>query len=176
MQYAISFLEGVTAFLSPGLLMLLPVYAVWCLGGGLRTNKQSLKASFGFCLGFGAAFLAAAAGMGVPNPVCGGMLFLLGLLRLSGFEGKVPKLLQGICGAALALYWTGTHGFFPQRLTVEGLLLILAFILGTMIPFLFGGVFLDRLKTELSCIGNYLRETELISGAALLAAGIIIML
>lgn len=176
MQYAISFLEGVTAFLSPGLRMLLPVYAIWCLGGGLRSNKQSLTAGFGFCLGFGAAFLTAVWGVRVSGPICGGIL-LLGLLRLSGLEKKLPGwLTRAICGASLALLWTDAFGFFPGSHSTEGVLLLLIFVLGTMVPFLFGGVFLDRLKEELPCIRDHLRETELISGAALLATGIIIML
>jgi len=41
-QYIIAFLDGVTAFLSPDLLPLMMVYALWCLGGELRDNRKSL--------------------------------------------------------------------------------------------------------------------------------------
>lgn len=177
MQYAISFLEGVTAFLSPGLLSLLPVFGVWYLGGGLRSNRQSLISGFGFCLGFGAALLAASMGIKLPRMVCGGMLLAMGMLRLSALEKKLPGwLLQAVCGATLALCWTGEHGFFPRQRTAEGMLLLACFVLGTWVPFLFGGVFLDRLKTELSWLREHTWETERFSGAALLAAGIIILL
>lgn len=177
MQYIISFLDGVTAFLSPGLLVLLLVYAVWCLGGGLRSNQQSLRAGFSFCLGFGAAFLAAAARLQMPEPLWGSILLGLGLLRITALEAGLPKPLPGfLCGMAVAQCWTGRHGFFPDALTAEGWLLLVCSVFGTVVPFLFGGVFLDRLKTELPLIRNHLRETALISGVLLLAAGIIIML
>ena len=177
MQYAISFLEGVTAFLSPGLLPLLMVFAVWCFGGGLRSNKQSLTAGFGFCLGFGAVFLAAGAlHLRGPGSVCGLVLLLLGLLRICAWEEKIPELLlHPSLGLSLALYWAQRYGFFPERLTSEGLVLLVCYVLGVMVPFLFGGVFIHRLKTELSWLRNHLRETALISGIVLLSAGFMMM-
>ena len=173
MQYIIAFLDGVTAFLSPDLLPLMMVYALWCLGGELRDNRKSLISGFGFAVGFLAAMalavLAEASGW-----ICSMAVLALGLLRGSGMDQKLPDiLLSSLLGGAISLYWVGKNGFFPERLTAEGILLLGCFGLGVTVPFLFAGVFLDRLKQVRPWLREHRKITGRLSGIGLLTAGII---
>lgn len=56
MQYLISFLEGITTFLSPCLLPMLPVYLMYFAGGGESRGIKTLRNALGFVLGFTLAF------------------------------------------------------------------------------------------------------------------------
>lgn len=58
MQYLITFLEGMITFISPCLLPMLPIYVSYFVGGGERTARKTLKAAFGFVLGFTVVFVA----------------------------------------------------------------------------------------------------------------------
>ncbi len=58
MQYIVSFLEGVITFISPCLLPMLPIYVSYFAGGGERSTGKTLKAAFGFILGFSFVFVA----------------------------------------------------------------------------------------------------------------------
>lgn len=171
MEYWISFLEGILACLTP---MLIIPFSFWMLGGGIRNNKASLRTSFGCALGFGTAFLAVGAGLTVPAPTAGAVILLLGLLLLCHWEERlVPMLRNALFGAALASYWTAARGFFPEKLTVQGLGLLTCFALGMAVPFLLLGAFADRLK-DLFPKGE--TAFHALSGIGLLAAGILMIL
>ena len=168
MEYGISFLEGILAFRTP--LLILP-FCVWMLGGEMRDNKASLRTSSGCALGFGIVFLAAGAGLTVPVFVSGAAVLLLGLLRLCRREGKLPG--NFLFGAALALYWSAVRGFFPEKLTGQGMGLLLSFALGMAVPILFTGVLEDWLKRLVSKREGILNT---ISGIGLLAVGLFMIL
>lgn len=71
MQYLISFLEGVTTFISPCLLPMLPVYISYFAGGnGERSTIKTLKNALGFVLGFTLVFVA----LGAVAGTLGGLL------------------------------------------------------------------------------------------------------
>ena len=58
MQFIITFLEGLISFISPCVLPLLPVYAVYFAGGGNERKKgRALKNSLGFVIGFTILFM-----------------------------------------------------------------------------------------------------------------------
>ncbi len=58
MQYVVSFLEGIITFISPCLLPMLPIYVSYFAGGGERSTAKTLRAAFGFVLGFSLVFMA----------------------------------------------------------------------------------------------------------------------
>ena len=57
MEYFVSFLEGIITFISPCLLPMIPVYISYFAGGGERSTAKTLKAAFGFVLGFSIIFI-----------------------------------------------------------------------------------------------------------------------
>lgn len=168
MEYGISFLEGIPALFTP---MLIFPFLIWMLGGEIRDYKASLRTSSGCALGFGAVFLAAGAGLTVPVSLAGAAVSLLGLLRLCRREGKLPGNI--LFGASLALYWTAVRGFFPEKLTGQGIGLLLSFTLGMAVPILFTGVLMDWLKSRRPNRKDILNT---LSGVGLLAVGIFMIL
>lgn len=98
MQYLISFLEGITTFISPCLLPMLPIYISYFAGGnGDRSTKKTLKNAFGFVLGFTVVFVALGAVAGtlgrllreyqtIINVVTGAVVVLFGLHFLGLFN------------------------------------------------------------------------------------------
>ena len=70
MQYFISFLEGITTFISPCLLPMLPVYLSYFAGGGEHTTRRTVANALGFVLGFTVLFTA----MGALAGTLGGFL------------------------------------------------------------------------------------------------------
>ncbi len=72
MEYVLTFLEGVIAFISPCLLPMLPIYLVYFTGrqakGGGR--KRALSGALGFVLGFTLLFV----GLGALSGLLGGLL------------------------------------------------------------------------------------------------------
>ena len=103
MQYMISFLEGIITFISPCLLLMLPIYISYFAGGGERSTKKTLTGALGFVLGFTIVFVAMGALAGTlgsflkkyqtaVNVVSGLIVVLFGLnfmgiLKLNIFRG-----------------------------------------------------------------------------------------
>lgn len=136
MQYLISFLEGMVTFLSPCLLPMLPIYASYFAGGGIRSGKKTLLAASGFVLGFTMVFVAMGALAGTlgsvlrqyqtaVNLVCGltvvffGLCYL-GVLKLSLFRGGAGSVAKGelgffsslVFGVVFSIGWTPCVGVF----------------------------------------------------------------
>ena len=70
MQYAVTFLEGIIAFISPCLLPMLPVYLTYFAGGAQGDTKKRLHRAFGFILGFSIVFIV----LGAVSGLFGGLL------------------------------------------------------------------------------------------------------
>ena len=51
MDYLITFLEGIIAFISPCMLPLLPIYISY-FAGGTENGKKTIRNALGFVLGF----------------------------------------------------------------------------------------------------------------------------
>jgi len=90
MQYAITFLEGIIAFVSPCLLPMLPIYISYFAGEKHDAKQKTVKNALGFVLGFTLVFIALGAFAGffggfltryktVVNVVTGGIVILFGL-------------------------------------------------------------------------------------------------
>ena len=137
MQYLISFLEGITTFISPCLLPMLPIYISYFAGGnGNHSTKKALKNSFGFVFGFTAVFVALGAVAGtlggllreyqtIINVVTGAVvvffgLHFLGLFKLPVFKGmkafdgnKEPGFFSAaLFGIVFSVGWTPCVGAF----------------------------------------------------------------
>ena len=137
MQYLISFLEGVTTFISPCLLPMLPIYISYFAGGsGNRSTKKALKNALGFVLGFTVVFIALGAVAGtlgsllreyrtIINIVTGAVVVFFGLHFLGLFELNIFKGTKGfsrgkelgffsavLFGVIFSVGWTPCVGVF----------------------------------------------------------------
>ena len=139
MQYAITFLEGIIAFVQPCLLPMIPVYLSWFAGGGAdRDAKKTIQCAIGFICGFSAVFVALGTFAGlfgsllrryetVVNIVAGAIVVLFGLsylgilkigflsnTRSSGIGiGKVSGFFSAaLFGAVFSISWTPCVGVF----------------------------------------------------------------
>lgn len=136
MEYLLSFLEGIMAFISPCLLPMLPVYLSY-FAGQENDSRKTLINAVGFVSGFTILFTALGALAGnlggmlnnyksTLNLVCGGVMILFGLnftgvIRLrfinntmsvntgSRGGGFFPSI---IFGAAFSVSWTPCVGTF----------------------------------------------------------------
>lgn len=137
MQYLISFLEGITTFISPCLLPMLPIYISYFAGGsGNHSTKKALKNALGFVLGFTIVFVALGAVAGtlggllreyqtVTNVVTGAVvvffgLHFLGLFKLHIFKGmkafdgnkELGFFSAALFGIIFSVGWTPCVGVF----------------------------------------------------------------
>ena len=136
MQYLICFLEGVSTFISPCLLPMLPVYITYFAGGGERSNGKTLTNAIGFVLGFTSVFVLMGAMAGTfgsvlkshqtfVNIVSGIVIVLfglsyMGLFRIKFFNRRSNKMKLDnlgfissyVFGAVFSIGWTPCVGVF----------------------------------------------------------------
>ena len=139
MQYIITFLEGMITFISPCVLPMIPVYALYFTGEGGQESSVSktLVRALGFVLGFTLLFIALgvfAATLGsllvryqrIVNIVTGGVVVLfglhyMGLLRIGLLDKTVKPNVQVqakgffsclLLGAVFAVGWSPCTGAF----------------------------------------------------------------
>ena len=136
MNYIITFLEGIVAFISPCMLPLLPIYVSY-FAGGEENRKRTIKNAIGFVLGFTVVFVLLGAFAGTLgsmlvryskwiNIVAGGIIVVFGLIymdvirisflkRNSGFDYKQqePGIFSSILfGIIFSIGWTPCVGAF----------------------------------------------------------------
>ncbi|MCL1854523.1 MAG: cytochrome c biogenesis CcdA family protein [Clostridia bacterium] len=117
--------EGLLAFISPCVLPMLPVYALYLVGGNTETGEERarwglvLRRCLGLALSFialftligaGAGFLGGAlknADRGLLDIVSGGLMIIFGLWMLDLFHWSGPRLPGGIGGKM-----TSMNGFW----------------------------------------------------------------
>ena len=137
MQFFITFLEGLVAFISPCHLPMLPVYLSYFAGGStVRDTKKTLLCSLGFVLGFTLVFIALGALTGllggllnryetIVNIVAGAVVVLFGLNYIGVFNihfghgshtvkaGKVSGFFSAVLfGIVFSISWTPCVGMF----------------------------------------------------------------
>ena len=137
MQYLISFLEGITTFISPCLLPMLPIYITYFAGGTENlSTKKTLKNALGFVLGFTIVFVTLGAIAGtlgsllreyqpIINIVTGAVVVFFGLHFLGLFELSIFKGIKGfgrnselgffsaaLFGIVFSIGWTPCVGAF----------------------------------------------------------------
>lgn len=136
MDYLITFLEGIIAFISPCMLPLLPIYISY-FAGGAENKKRTLTNALGFVLGFTAVFVLLGAFAGFfggflvryskwVNIVAGGIIILLGLNYLGIIKISIlnknysiknspsePGFLSSVLfGAVFSIGWSPCVGAF----------------------------------------------------------------
>jgi len=134
MNYLITFLEGIIAFISPCMLPLLPVYISY-FAGGKEDSKKTIKNAAAFVLGFTVVFVLMGAFAGTLgsmlvkyskwiNIVAGGIIVIFGLnyigvIRLSfltkssnlEYRQKEPGLFSSVMfGIVFSIGWTPCVG------------------------------------------------------------------
>lgn len=136
MDYLITFLEGIIAFISPCMLPLLPIYISY-FAGGAENGKKTIRNALGFVLGFTVVFVLLGAFAGTLgslliryskwiNIVAGGIIIIFGLsymgvinfsflTRNNSFEYKPSEpsfFSSALFGIIFSIGWTPCVGAF----------------------------------------------------------------
>lgn len=202
MQYLVSLLNGIATFLSPCLLLTLPIYIAYFAGGGQRSTGRTVSCALGFVLGF-TAMGALAGRMGrllltyqqIVNLVSGSIVIVfgmnyLGLFRWNLFRGGSRVLdaqdmtffsaaLFGIifsagCTPCAIAFPVSTLTLTAQHEHIaQGVVMLLSYSLRLGIPFLFIAVLIDTLKGALGWVKRLDRIVNLLSGSFLVLAGLL---
>lgn len=194
MQYLAPFLEGIDTFLSPCLLLMLPVYLAYFAGGSQRGTGRTVLCALGFVLGFRAVFPA----MGglllkhqrIVNLISGVLIVVFGLNDLGLFHWDLlyggSRVLDAqdmtvfsaaLFGCIFSMVWTSCMGVFPDSAPVrcgQGMVMLLPFWLGLCLPFLISAISIDWLKGAFCRVKRHYRILNLISGSFLIFAGLLL--
>ena len=202
MQYLVTALEGVSSFLSPCMLPLLPVYFSYFAGEKKQKSKTLLRALC-FVFGFSAVFslLGLFAGslgallsqhQRLVNLVSGGMVIVFGLscldvIRLPFFKGKARGKKVGSAAAAFlfGIVYSVTltpcvGAFLGSALMLaansgtagQGVTLLLTYAAGLGVPFLLCAVLLDKFKAAFQKIKKHYKIINRVCGGFLIAVGL----
>ncbi len=202
MTYLITALEGVSSFLSPCMLPLLPVYLSYFAGENRQKSKTLLRVLF-FVLGFSAVFSLMglfAGSLGAllsryqtaVNVVSGLIVILFGLsyldvFRIPFFKGAAKGKQVGSVAAAFlfgVIYSVSLSpcvgAFLGSALmlaansgtALQGVSLLLTYAAGLGIPFLLSAVLLDKFKSAFSKIKKHYKVINRVCGGFLIAVGI----
>ena len=198
MQYLTSFLEGIVTFLSPCLLLMLPIYLAYFAGGGQRGTGRTVLCALGFVLGFCGVFPATGGLAGrigglllkhrrIVNLISGMLIVVFGLNNLGLFRWDLfysgSRILDAqdmtvfssaLFGILLSIHWTPCMGVFPESAghTVEGMVMRLSYSLGLGIPFLISATTINWLKGATGWGKRNYRIINLLSGSFLVLAGL----
>ena len=206
MQYIITFLEGVISFISPCMLLMLPIYISYFSGNVDKKDKAIVRA-IAFVLGFTIIFCLLGVFAGTigsflnkyqqfVNIICGIIVIIFGLnyleiINLPFFKGINKKHnIEGIFSAFLfgiifSINLTPCIGAFlgsalmlasVSETAVQGMLLLLAYSLGLGIPFIISAVLLEKLNNTFNFIKKHYSIINKICGIFLILVGILIML
>lgn len=202
MQYLISFLEGITTFISPCLLPMLPVYLGFFAGS---RSKKPWLASLMFIAGFSLVFMAMGAFAGAIGSflvqhrvavdiVSGIIVIILGLSFLGLFSlpffnaGRATlrhdaSLVQSfIFGMVFSISWTPCVGAFlgsalmlagSSATMLQGLILLLCYCLGLGLPFLLSSILIDTLEGAFKFLKTHYKAVNAISGAFLILVSLL---
>ena len=114
----------------------------------------------------------------------------MGVLHLNFFKGVGASMEKDILdffsalvfGMVFSIGWTPCVGVFlgsalmlasQQGHAVEGMLMLLAYSLGLVVPFLFSAVLIDRLKGAFNWVKAHYKQVNLVCGALLVLVGVL---
>lgn len=203
MLFLITFLEGVTSFISPCMLPMLPIYVSY-FAGGADKKRHTFARSLAFVLGFTSVFclLGLFAGLlggllaryrTAVDIICGVLVILFGLSYLEIVPLPFFKGMQGgkritsvfsafLFGIVYSVSLSPCIGAFlgsalsqaaNAGTAAKGILLLLFYSLGLGLPFLLSSVLIDRLADAFTRIKKHYRVINLICGIFLIIVGIL---
>jgi cytochrome c-type biogenesis protein len=200
MQVALTFLEGMASFLSPCVLPMLPVYALYFASGETSRPRSAVRA-LSFVAGYTSVFVTlgvAAAALGslvaeyrtVLRVFCGIMMILFGLSAAGLFHLPSMNLSKGVkingvfsafaFGAVYSLCILPCAGAFlgaalmkaaAEGSALEGVMLLSSYSAGLGIPFFLTAVFINELKEFLTAVKRNMKIINLCCAIALIAIG-----
>lgn len=204
MEYLITFLEGISSFISPCILPMIPIYISYFAGNMNKKNIVLLR-SFAFVLGFTVIFctLGIFAGtlgallikfQAIVNIACGIIVIIfglsyLGVINIQFFKGITKgqniknSLSSFLFGMVFSLNLTPCVGAFlgsalmmasTAGTVLKGMLLLLTYSLGLGIPFIISAVLIDKLGNAFSFIKKHYKIINSVCGVFLIITGILI--
>lgn len=204
MEYLITFLEGISSFISPCILPMIPIYISYFAGNMNKKNVMLLR-SLAFVLGFTVIFctLGIFAGtlgallikyQAIVNIVCGIIVIIfglsyLGVINIQFFKGinkgqNIKNALSSfLFGMVFSINLTPCVGAFlgsalmmasTAGTVLKGMLLLLTYSLGLGIPFIISAVLIDKLGNAFNFIKRHYKIINSICGVFLIITGILI--
>lgn len=203
MVYLLLFLEGILTFLSPCIIPMLPLYLSY-IGATSDSKTTNLQRTIIFMLGFGLVFIILSLLINsisrflvqeqdTLNLIAGGLITLVGidLLFENRFSSRLFKPLNitlnktgpFTMGIIFGITWTPCVGAFlasviSLSLTADNLfgssLMLLTYILGLALPFIFSGLLIDQFRDFIANNRNLLAKINRYSALALIVVGILL--
>lgn len=202
MEFLFTFLEGLASFVSPCVLPLLPVYAMYFASGEASRRVIMIRA-LAFVLGYSAVFVSLGVFAGVlggflashrtlVRVVCGASMCVfalsaLGLFKLPGFMSVSARKIDGFFsafsfGAIYSLCIMPCAGAYlgaalltaaAQGGALKGASLLAFYCIGLGVPFFLTAVFINELKGALNFIKKRTLIINRVCGVALLVTGVV---
>ena len=204
MQYLITFLEGISSFISPCMLPMIPIYVSY-FAGDISKKKVVLARAIAFVLGFTVIFCLLGVFAGtignilkeyqkIINILCGIIVIIFGLSFLEVIE--IP-FLKGVnktknvknifsaflFGIIFSINLTPCVGAFlgsalmmasTSGTILKGLMLLLTYSLGLGVPFIVSAVLIEKLSSAFNFIKRHYKIINTISGVFLIIIGLLI--
>ena len=157
MQYLITFLEGMITFISPCVLPMLPVYALYFTAGEQEGRAgRALTRALGFVLGFTLLFVA----LGV---------FAASLGALLAVHQRAVNLVTGAVVVLFGLHYMGALRIGLLQRTVRPDVQVKAQ------GFFSCALLIDRLKGALAAVKRHYAVVNRVCGAFLVLVGVLMM-
>ncbi len=205
MQYFLTFLEGLIAFLSPCVLPLLPVYISYFAGSTAGRRGKTLFRALLFVLGFSLVFSLMGLFAGtlggffaqhrmLVNLVCGIFIIIFGLSYLEILPLSLPNIALNmhmdrtpsafLLGMVFAVCMSPCTGAFlgsalmmasAAGSSLQGLLLLVFYALGMGVPYLISALLIDSLMGFFNSIKRHYALVRRVSGLLLILIGILMI-
>ena len=204
MEYIITFLEGISSFISPCILPMIPIYISY-FAGNINKKNIVIQRATAFVLGFTLIFctLGIFAGtigtllikyQNIVNIICGIIVIILGLSYLGIIsipflkginKGQDIKnaLSAFLFGMIFSINLTPCVGAFlgsalmmasSSGTVIKGMLLLLTYSLGLGIPFIISAVLIDKLGNAFNFVKKHYKIINTVCGVFLITTGILI--
>jgi cytochrome c-type biogenesis protein len=202
MEFVLTFFEGMASFLSPCIVPMLPVYAIYFASTQSNRKSAVARAVF-FVLGYAVVFVSLGVAAGFLGSFvsqhrtfirvfCGAAMCALGVLGLGFFHvpafavnakikitGVVSAFAFGMVYSLCIMPCVGAFlGAALMQAANEGTagkgaILLSAYSLGLGVPFILTAVFINELKHVLTFIKSNLRKIQVLCSALLMLTGIL---
>lgn len=206
MEYLITFLEGITSFISPCILPMIPIYISY-FAGNMNKKSVTLLRAAAFVLGFTIVFclLGVFAGtigtvlieyQNTVNIICGIIVIILGLsflgvVNIPFLKGvnkgqNIKSVLSAfLFGIIFSINLTPCVGAFlgsalmlasTSGTVLKGMFLLLTYSLGLGIPFIASAILIDKLTNAFNFIKKHYKVINIVCGIFLIIIGLLMCL